>query len=218
MRGSTQNLGPIGSAVLTFIGYKQTKRHPCRQAKNIYIYTRLLERFASIYYFNCGHVLFAYIVKQTKNKQKIRGFYKKKSWIFKSRILLQANFWKFDHPYSSLGSREVPEKIWARSVQPFWRLLDTNKLRDTHWEEQIWRVIYIHMFRLVLNICWCLNPGRKCRIDSGRFFNISFVSVSCFISYSSLFLLLLHSFLIFVEIYYGKKTMFKQSLILLKRM
>jgi len=76
MRGSTQNLGPIGSAVLTFIGYKQTKRHPCRQAKNIYIYTRLLERFASIYYFNCGHVLFAYIVKQTKNKQIIRGFSK----------------------------------------------------------------------------------------------------------------------------------------------
>jgi len=27
----------------------------------------------------------------------------------------------------SLGSREVPHKIWARSVQPFWRLLDTNK-------------------------------------------------------------------------------------------
>ena len=27
----------------------------------------------------------------------------------------------------SLGSREVPHKIWARSVQPFWRLLDTKQ-------------------------------------------------------------------------------------------
>ena len=27
----------------------------------------------------------------------------------------------------SLGSLDVPHKIWARSVQPFWRLLDTNR-------------------------------------------------------------------------------------------
>ena len=27
----------------------------------------------------------------------------------------------------SLGSCEVSHKIWARSVQPFWRLLDTNR-------------------------------------------------------------------------------------------
>ena len=37
--GPTQNLGPIGSAVLTFIGYKQTNKHPNkktdRQAKFI---------------------------------------------------------------------------------------------------------------------------------------------------------------------------------------
>ena len=32
-----KNLGPIGSAVLTFIGYKQTNRHPDRQVKYIYI-------------------------------------------------------------------------------------------------------------------------------------------------------------------------------------
>jgi len=31
-------LGPIGSAVLTFIGYKQTDKHPNRQAKFIYRY------------------------------------------------------------------------------------------------------------------------------------------------------------------------------------
>ena len=27
----------------------------------------------------------------------------------------------------SLWSRDVTQKIWARSVQPFWRLLDTNR-------------------------------------------------------------------------------------------
>jgi len=30
----------------------------------------------------------------------------------------------------SLESLDVPQKIWARSVQPFWRLLDTNKQTD----------------------------------------------------------------------------------------
>ena len=29
-----------------------------------------------------------------------------------------------------MGSREVPYKIWARSVQPFQRLLDTNGQAD----------------------------------------------------------------------------------------
>ena len=30
----------------------------------------------------------------------------------------------------SLGSLDVPQKIWARSVQPFGRLLDTNGQTD----------------------------------------------------------------------------------------
>ena len=34
----TKKLGPIDSAVLTFIGYKQTDRHPNRQAKLKYRY------------------------------------------------------------------------------------------------------------------------------------------------------------------------------------
>ena len=37
---------------------------------------------------------------------------------------------------SSLGSLDVPQKIWARSVQPFWRLLDTNKQTDTQTPKQ----------------------------------------------------------------------------------
>ncbi len=35
MWGPTQNLGLIGSAVLTFIGYKQTNKHPDKP--NLYI-------------------------------------------------------------------------------------------------------------------------------------------------------------------------------------
>ena len=36
MRDPTKNLGLIGSAVLTFIGYKQTDTQTDRQAKFIY--------------------------------------------------------------------------------------------------------------------------------------------------------------------------------------
>jgi len=36
----------------------------------------------------------------------------------------------------SLWPRDVPQKIWARSFQPFWRLLDTNKQTDTQTDKQ----------------------------------------------------------------------------------
>ena len=72
------------------------------------------------------------------NKTKIiRGFSRKISWIFKIfKNLMTIEFWWrqifeiliFHKP--SLGSLDVPQKIWARSVQPFWRLLDTNKQTD----------------------------------------------------------------------------------------
>ena len=39
--------------------------------------------------------------------------------IFKNRILLAANFENSIIHKPSLGSREVPLKMWARSVQPF---------------------------------------------------------------------------------------------------
>ena len=32
----------------------------------------------------------------------------------------------------SLGTCEVPHKIWARSAQPFWRLLDTRQAKDIY--------------------------------------------------------------------------------------
>ena len=43
--------------------------------------TRLLGRFAPIFYLNCEHVLFVYILKQSRKK--FRGFLKKNSRIFK---------------------------------------------------------------------------------------------------------------------------------------
>ena len=44
--------------------------------------TRLLGRFAAIFYLNCEHVLFVYILKQ--RRKKFRGFFKKPFFIFKT--------------------------------------------------------------------------------------------------------------------------------------
>ena len=91
--------------------------------------TRLLGRFAPIFYFNCEHWKtkkknFADFINKNrvlsrfkKKLQKIKNF---KTQIFEILIIHKP----------SLGSREIPHKIWAQSVQPFWRLLDTNKQTD----------------------------------------------------------------------------------------
>jgi len=34
-----------------------------------------------------------------------------------------------------MGSREVPQKMWARSIQPFGRLLDTNQQQSMFIDE-----------------------------------------------------------------------------------
>ena len=75
MRVPIKNLDPIGSAVLTFIGYKQTNIQTDRQAKFIY---------------RCKNPTDA---KMLNNK--FHGLSKKNSWIFKifkNRILMEANF------------------------------------------------------------------------------------------------------------------------------
>jgi len=59
--------------------------------------------------------------------------FKKNSRIFKNLIFFRklktfkTHFFKNFIHKPSLWLRDVPQKIWARSVQPFWRLLDTNK-------------------------------------------------------------------------------------------
>ena len=98
MWGPTQNLRPIGSSVLTFIGYNRiaTQTDP-RQTSKLYR-SRFLGRFAPIFYSIAN---------------------------------------SFDHSFTFQGSCEVPHKIRARSVQPFWRVLniiqiDTQTSKDTN--------------------------------------------------------------------------------------
>ena len=95
-----------------------------------FYFTRLLGRFAPIFFFNCEHVLFVYIVKQNK---KVRGFHKTFLGIFKKKIKFcwRIFFWNFDLHKPSMGLREVPQKNRTRSVQPFGRLLDRHPNRQT---------------------------------------------------------------------------------------
>ena len=44
-------------------------------------------------------------------------------------------FFVITHGGCSLGARKVPHKIWARSVQPFWSLLDTIKQTNTQTDK-----------------------------------------------------------------------------------
>ena len=48
--------------------------------KILFVYLNVLFK-TRLFYFNCEHILFVYIVN--KNKQKFLGFYKKNSWILK---------------------------------------------------------------------------------------------------------------------------------------
>ena len=77
--------------------------------------TRLSGRFSRIFFFDCKHFLLIQIVKQKLADfiKKCRGF-----WILIFEMLI------IQKP--SLESCQVPHKIWARSVQPFWRLLDSK--------------------------------------------------------------------------------------------
>ena len=90
------------------------------------INTRLLGRFAPIFYSNCEPFLFANIEKQaTKSSltsKKIRGF--KKFWKSNFDGGKFGKFWSLIN--LSWGHCEIPQKNWAGSVRPFWRLLDTN--------------------------------------------------------------------------------------------
>ena len=93
-RGRTQNLDPISSAVLTFIGYKQNK-----QTCNVYLQILGFQgasRLSSLTFSSnkCEHFLFVYIVKQKQQQKfadflnKIRGFSKFNG----NQIFLEANF------------------------------------------------------------------------------------------------------------------------------
>ena len=94
--------------------------------------TRNSRRYASLLSKLLGRLLFKLrsfcLHFKTKKKNILRIF--KKTRIFKNLIFLQ-NYKPLKHLFlifiihkPSLWSRDVPQKIWARSVQPFGRLLD----------------------------------------------------------------------------------------------
>ena len=119
-----------------------------------YTYARLLGRCAPIFYFNCDNVLFVYIVKQNKKKSRISSKHFMDFQNFNS--LMKLKFWwrqifeiLIIHK-PSLGLRNVPHKIWAWSVQPFWRLLDTNRQTPKHPRRQA-KFIYRYIHYIT---CW----------------------------------------------------------------
>ena len=92
----------------------------------IYI-TEAFGCFAPIFSFNCEHFLFVYIMKQ---KQKSSRIYKKLA-DFQTFMLIEFCLRKIFEILiihkSSLGSHYVLHTIYSRLVQPFWRLLNTNR-------------------------------------------------------------------------------------------
>ena len=80
------------------------------------------------------------ILRIFKNKfadfQEFKFFTKLKTFI--------THFFIIHNP--SLWSRDVPQKIWARSVQPFWHLLDTNKQTDTKTPKQTDKPKFIYRY------------------------------------------------------------------------
>ena len=105
---------------------------------NIWI-SRLLARFAPIFYFTCQHggsPLFTNnmrvpLVNKTKTK-KFADFIKKISWnfkIFKIRILIEPNFWKFDHPKTFPGvTRGATKNLGPIGSAVYW--IQTNRRPD----------------------------------------------------------------------------------------
>jgi len=88
--------------------------------------TRLLGRSAPIFYLNCEHVLFVYILKQ--RRKKFCGFLKKKfadfqEFNFFTKLkTFKTHFFKiFIIHKPSLWSREVPQKIWDRQAKFIYR-------------------------------------------------------------------------------------------------
>ena len=77
--------------------------------------------------------LFTFLNKEEENfadlKKKLRIF--KNLNFFTKLKTLKTHFFIFIINKPSLWSRDVPQKIWARSVQPFLRLLNTNKQTNT---------------------------------------------------------------------------------------
>ena len=73
-----------------------------------------------------------------------------------------------------LGSRDVPQKIWARSVQPFWRLLDTNKQTDKQTPRQAkfmyrrWDILTVQIYINVIYIIHLVDLCIKVEFNASK--------------------------------------------------
>ena len=92
----------------------------------------IISGFALIFYFNFQ--CFLCLHWKTKTNKIFRRFIKYNSWIlkiFKNQFCYWQIFDSSNNHKPTLGSCKVPLQIWAWSLHPFWRLLDTNKQRQT---------------------------------------------------------------------------------------
>ena len=98
--------------------------------------SRLLGRFEPIFYLNCEHVLFVYILKQ--RRKKFSGFLKKIK-TFKTLFLKFLSF--INLPWGSVRSQKKfgPDRFSRFEV--YW--IQTNKQKDKQTNRQTERQIYI---------------------------------------------------------------------------
>ena len=97
-------------------------RLKCFFNKRVYVLKKISKNRLSISTFNCGFICEHLLFVRYKIFFKVPGFHN----------TFSRNFLILITHKPSMESGEVPHKIWARSVQPFWRLLDTNKQTDRH--------------------------------------------------------------------------------------
>ena len=117
-------------------------------------------------YFKLGYFRFNgkyFLVQWKNNNKKIRGF-KKNCRYFKfndNKIIWRQIFEILIIHKLSLGSRDVPHKIWSRSVQPFLRFLDSNKQTASQADRQAKLLFYLKILNGTLIIFCCSSVWKS---------------------------------------------------------
>ena len=89
------------------------------------IIIRLLERFVPIFYLTCKN--FLCIVKHLYTLYNITKNFVDFQFFFQKSNFVRSKFFKIRSSINFPVGHMKYQKIWARSVQPFCRLLDTNR-------------------------------------------------------------------------------------------
>ena len=92
----------------------------------------------SILIINCGSICEHDLFLQYNTITKKFEYFQILVFLYFTKIKsFWTQIWVILHIYKpSLGSCEVPHKIWVRSIQPFWRLLNTNKQTNKQTDKQ----------------------------------------------------------------------------------